>query len=385
MNQSLPTIIVIGYSRPDSLTRLLGSLRSAQYPQGNVRLIISLDNSGMLEPLQVASAFEWPHGDKRIIAHQTRLGLRNHVLSCGDLSEEYGDILVLEDDLFVSPFFYQFTYEALRFYAEDEAIAGISLYSQQFNQTANLPFMPVDNGDADAYFMQLAASWGQAWSRQQWQAFRQWLEEHGTDISAVPDIPPDIRGWPESSWLKLHNAYIIARNKFFVYPYRSLSTNFGDPGQHFNIASSRFQVPLQQLNMTYHFKPLASSLAVYDAFCEILPKSIKQQNPLLADYDFSVNLYGCKQHANGLQLARTNARGLHNFSLSMKPMELSVMHNVQGEGIGLIPPQVAGDYASSAEAEYGMYRFFYKFPSPRIIFSGLVERLQLMVNRSGSR
>lgn len=385
MTPSLPTIIVIGYNRPASLSRLLGSLRNAHFPAGNVRLIISLDNSGMLEPLEVAKAFEWPHGDKRIIAHETRLGLRNHVLSCGDLTEEYGDVLVLEDDLFVSPFFYEYTSAALDFYAEDPAIAGISLYSQQFNQTANLPFMPVDNGDADVYFMQLAASWGQAWSRRQWLGFRQWMQEHGTDISNIANIPADILSWPDSSWLKLYNAYIISRNKFFVYPYRSLTTNFGDPGQHFNIASSRFQVPVQQRSMTHQFVPLGASLAIYDAFCEISPESIKMQNPLLADYDFTVNLYGCKHHNDGLQLARSNRQGLHNFSLSMKPMELSVMHNVEGEGISLIEPSSATSYASSAEAEYGMYRFFYKFPSPRIILSGLLERVQLIVSRSGSR
>lgn len=385
MTQSLPTIIVIGYNRPDSLARLLGSLRNAHYPQGNVRLVISLDNSGVLGPRQVADAFEWPHGDKRIIAHEKRLGLRDHVLSCGDLTEEYGEVLVLEDDLLVSPFFYHYTSAALDFYAEDQTLAGISLYSQQFNQTANLPFMPVDNGDADIYFMQLAASWGQAWSRQQWLGFRQWMQAHGTDITDMQSIPADIRSWPESSWLKLYNAYIIDQNKYFVYPYRSLTTNFGDPGQHFNIASSRFQVPVQQRSMAYRFTPLAGSLAIYDAYCEILPESIKQQNPLLADYDFTVNLYGCKQHAKGLQLTRTNAPGLHNFSLSMKPMELSVMHNLQGEGIGLIEPTMASNYASSAAAEYGMYRFFYKFPSPRIILSGLVERVQLLAGRFGSR
>jgi hypothetical protein len=385
MTQSLPTIIVIGYNRADSLTRLLGSLRTANYPPGNVRLVISLDNSGMLAPLQVADAFDWPYGDKRIIAHETRLGLRNHVLSCGDLTEEYGDVMVLEDDLFVSPFFYHYTSAALDFYAEDRSLAGISLYSQQFNQTASLPFMPVDNGGVDIYFMQLAASWGQAWTRQHWLGFRQWMQEHGTDITDVENIPADIRSWPESSWLKLFNAYIIDQNKFFVYPYLSLTTNFGDPGQHFKIASSRYQVPVQQRSMTYRFTSLGESLAIYDAFCEILPESIKQQNPLLANYDFTVNLYGRKPHAKGLQLTRTNAQGLLNFSLSMKPMELSVMHNLQGEGIGLIESAMAGNYASSAAAEYRMYRFFYKFPSPRIILSGLVERAQLLSSRFGSR
>ena len=233
--------------------------------------------------------------------------------------------------------------------------------------------------------MQLAASWGQAWSRQQWLGFRQWMEEHGTDITKVANIPTDILSWPDSSWLKLYNAYIIATNKFFVYPYRSLTTNFGDPGQHFNIASSRFQVPVQQRSMTHQFVPLAGSLAVYDGFCGISPASIKMQNPLLAGYDFIVNLYGCKHHAEGLQLARSNRQGVRNFSLSMKPMELSVMHNVEGQGISLIEQSGPTSYASSAEAEYAMYRFFYKFPSPRIILSGLLERVQLIVSRFGSR
>lgn len=386
MNSNLPTIIVIGYNRPDSLLRLLGSLRKAHYPPGNVRLVISLDNSGMDEPRQAAEAFDWPFGEKRVIAHQQRLGLRNHVLSCGDLTEEYGEVIVLEDDLFVSPFFYEYTSRALTFYAEDPLVAGISLYGHQFNQTANLPFMPVDNGNADVYFMQLAASWGQAWSRSHWIGFRHWLEQHGTDISDVDDIPHDIRGWPESSWLKLYNAYIITLDKFFVYPYRSLTTNFGDPGQHFHIASSRFQVPIQQRSMDYRFITLQDSLAVYDAYCEVLPSSLKKQNPRLAGYDFTVNLYGCKERTSGLQLTRTAQQGLLNFSLSMKPMELSAMHDLEGEGIALVESaDLDGASLNTPKSEYDMYRFFYKFPSPQVILLGFRERLQILLRSSRSK
>ncbi|UUD63782.1 glycosyltransferase [Pseudomonas seleniipraecipitans] len=383
MTAPLPTIVVIGYNRPKSLSRLLGSLIKARYPEGDIRLVISLDNSGNPEPRKVAEAFDWPHGEKRIIAHPERLGLRQHVLSCGDLTEQYGDVIILEDDLFVSPFFYEYTSRALQAYADDAGVAGISLYSVQFNQTANLPFTPIDDGDSAVHFIQMAASWGQAWSRQHWQGFRQWLASNGTDISHIEGIPADIRGWPESSWLKLFTAYIISHDLYFVYPFRSLSTNFGDPGQHFNIASSRFQVPIQQQPIDYQFAKRENSVSIYDAFCELLPACVKRQNPVLADYDFTVNLYGCKTCRSGLQLTRTEARGLHNFSLSMKPMELSILHNIEGEGLALIDSaDIDGASLSRPKTEYDIYRFFYKFPSVRIILFGVMERLQLLFKRA---
>ncbi|MCJ0975112.1 glycosyltransferase [Pseudomonas sp. PS1] len=385
MTANLPTIVVIGYNRPKSLSRLLASLSKAHYPAGDIRLVISLDNSGTLEPLRVAEAYEWPHGEKRVIHREKRMGLRNHVLACGDLTEEYGDVLVLEDDLFVSPHFYEYTSRALTFYADEPRVAGISLYSQQFNQTANLPFTPIDDGNAHVHFMQLAASWGQAWSRAHWRGFRQWLEGNGTDISRIEGIPGDIRSWPESSWLKLYNAYIISRDLYFVYPYRSLTTNFGDPGEHFYIASSRFQVPIQQQRIDYHFPRFDDSLAVYDAFCELSPNTLKRLNPKLAQHDFTVNLFGCKPCRSGLQLTRTSKPGLYGFSLSMKPMELSVLHDVEGEGIALIDTaEVDPATLNAPRTQYDTYRFFYKFPSVPVICVGFIERLQMAIRSARS-
>lgn len=37
---------------------------------------------------------------------------------------------------------------------------------------------------------------------------------------------------------------MIEKNKYFVYPYNSFSTKFGDIGTHFKRRSHRFQVPL---------------------------------------------------------------------------------------------------------------------------------------------
>ncbi|WP_093395351.1 glycosyltransferase family protein [Halopseudomonas xinjiangensis] len=384
MTSATPTIIVVGYNRPDSLRRLLGSLIKGHYPPGNVRLVISLDASNTPEPRKVAEAFDWPFGEKRIVAGDERKGLRKHVLSCGDLTEEYGDVIVLEDDLYVSPYFYEYATRALAYYADAEDVAGVSLYSLNFCQTANLPFIPVDNGNSDVYFLQLAASWGQAWSAKHWRGFRQWLAANGTDISNIRNIPPDVRAWPESSWLKLYNAYIIDQNKFFVYPYCALSTNFGDPGQHFTMASSRFQVAVQQQSKEHRFTSLEDSLAVYDAYCELLPRSIKRRNPKLANHEFVVNLYGHKQPPAGLQLTRTSQRGVLNFEFSMKPMELSVLNDIEGQGIALIDTSELDTQAqNSAQTEYDLYRFFYKFPSLKVIGFGIKEKIKLAL--SGAR
>ena len=89
-----PAIVVVGFDRPVELARLLRSLSCGSYPDGEaVPLIISLDGGGSTAIRALADAFEWPHGPLRVIAHQSQLGLREHILACGDLSLEYGSVI----------------------------------------------------------------------------------------------------------------------------------------------------------------------------------------------------------------------------------------------------------------------------------------------------
>ena len=61
------------------------------------------------------------------------------MLQCGDISYEYGSVIVLEDDLFVSPFFYKYAVEAQEFYRDDNRIGGISLYNQPRQEAEDGP------------------------------------------------------------------------------------------------------------------------------------------------------------------------------------------------------------------------------------------------------
>lgn len=39
-------------------------------------------------------------------------------------------------------------------------------------------------------------------------------------------LPQNLFTWSEKSWLKFHDRYCIETNRYFVYPYVSLSTNY---------------------------------------------------------------------------------------------------------------------------------------------------------------
>ena len=83
-----PAIVVVSYNRPNSLRRLLNSVKSAVYHSNDIRLIISVDyqdSHNHNEVVQLANEFDWVYGEKKIIEHKENLGLKAHVLSCGDL------------------------------------------------------------------------------------------------------------------------------------------------------------------------------------------------------------------------------------------------------------------------------------------------------------
>lgn len=329
-------IIVVTYNRPDSLRRLLGSLASARYP-GPVRLVISIDGGGDEQTVAVSNEFLWSHGEKEVIKHPKNLGLKAHILSCAAKTSSCDGVIILEDDLFVSPFFYDFTIKAAEFYKTDRRIAGISLYSHCYNETAQFPFIPGLDG-SDIFFMQYASSWGQFWSRNQWEDFVTWESAvHSENII----LPHNIALWPESSWKKSFIRYLVATSRFFVYPRQSLTTNFNETGQHQVHKEYFLQRPLLQAQKEFSFRKLDDSLAVYDSYNEILAACLKRQNPLLTGINFETDLYGMKE-PGGLtaEYVLTSGKGkgaVMSFGRELKPMEANIIFNIPGNHFHMLP------------------------------------------------
>ena len=113
-------IVAVGYNRPDSMEQLLNTVVKADYANDKVDLIVSIDKGEKQnEIVKVAEKVEWLFGNKIIRAFPERQGLRKHIIQCGDLTEKYDAVVVLEDDLNVSEYFYTYVKQTLSFYEED--------------------------------------------------------------------------------------------------------------------------------------------------------------------------------------------------------------------------------------------------------------------------
>jgi hypothetical protein len=330
-----PIIVIVAYNRASSLDRLLKSLKKAKYPKDGADLFISIDQGNTnLDVLEKARDFAWPYGKKTVDYQESNLGLRKHILKCMTHVQGYCGLIMLEDDLFVSPEFYLFTKDALKFIGKDENIAGVSLYKHEYNVHKTQNFLNVNDG-FDNWFFQFASSWGQAWTKEQIDAFLAWYKTN-TSITSLEEIPKYVREWSDKSWLKYFIAYTVLHKKYFLYPSVSLTTNFGEQGSHMSTNTAQYQVPLViEKQRPFHFSSLTTSMAIYDSFFE---------NETLHSYlnlkknELTVDLYGYKEIYTKRFILTTKLMDFEivkTFGKKLKPHDLNIIFNVPGKDIFL--------------------------------------------------
>lgn len=329
------TIIAVGYNRAKPLQRLLNCINQADYcGDSNIRLIISLDRANNCEEMKaIADAFEWKHGEKEVILHPKRLGLREHFLFCGDLTQKYGSIVFLEDDVYALPGFYKFAKACVEKYENDDRLVGASLYSLRYSETAHRPFTPLNDG-TDVYFAQLM-SWAPVYFPKQWKAFREWYNAEPKPMKDISWLPDNVRQWKMTSFKKYHIKYTITQKKFFVYPQVSFTTNFAEAGQHYTADNDNLQVPLiiNQIGQ-YRLPDFDDSKSVYDAFLEMMPACLKKHCPQLEELDFDIDLYGNKRKENMTAPYCITAKRVRNavqrWGCKTVPQETNIMLDVPG-------------------------------------------------------
>lgn len=333
MKKGTITLVVVGYNRPDSIRRILASLERADYDYEDIRLVVSIDHSGVDEVAEAARESSWTHGPKEVLYHPERLGLRKHIIACGDMTEKYGAVMILEDDLLVSPDFYNYAMQMLERYGEDPRIAGISLNTKRELLESPYPFFPLHTG-YDVYFQQFASSWGQVWNRRMWADFKAWYEKN-QPLPENVNVPLTVLHYPETSWAKFYQSYVVDQNKFYVFSYESLTTNFGDAGEHFSHNSSAFQSVLFYGKKQYRMPEFEDGVK-YDIYGE--PIGLGKVLGVAED-ELTCDFWGRKQPASYRRYLLTCCsrpyRIVKQFSMSMKPMELNVLEQIPGKEITL--------------------------------------------------
>lgn len=354
-------IILVCFNRIEGLKRLIKSLECVDYNnRTDITLIFSIDNSGASDVEDFAKNYKWNYGRKIIRTFKERQGLKKHILQCGDYTEDYDIVTVLEDDIVISNSFYNYAYTAAEFYWDDDNIAGISLYNFEKNWLKWIyRFEPMKN-DYDVYFLKVAQSWGQVWTKKKWSLFKEWYRDNSTFLKS-DDIPEYLNEWPESSWLKYHDRYCIEKNKFFVYPYYSLSTNCSDAGVHATHSVNDYQVELQMDKKKYNFPFFNKESIIYDEYMNrvFLGKYLK-----IDDKELTIDFYGNKREKDRKRYLLTTKnlsyKIIKEFSLSLRPIELSIILNFEGKGIFLYDTFEIGTHKLQKNNIFNLMNYFFR-------------------------
>lgn len=340
-----PAIIVIAYNRIDSLNRLLHSIESADYPKDtDVKLIISIDrakDNSNVNVKEAAEKFLWSHGDKQVVYREENYGLKKHVLTCGGYSNEYGSVILLEDDLYVSPSYYLYARATLDFSEGKDKIGGISLYDHRLNVHVREPFAALNDG-SDNWYFQFASSWGQAFSSDQWNGFWNWFKENdGKDLKDY-NMPANVSGWSDKSWLKYYIKYLIETDRYFLYPSISYTTNFAEEGTHARESNCDLQVPLcgRKSDGLFVFRELNESQSVYDAFFENvrLKSVIGRQLDNKSDAEIMIDLYGYRSNAIDagtidmlLSPLSLPYKVVKSYGRKLRPADANIFDDIEGK------------------------------------------------------
>ena len=332
-NKDKIAVVVVGYNRIKSIRRLMNSLLRAEYPSHDIPLVISIDCSNDFELYDYVQNIEWPYGDKYVNIQEERLGLKRHIYQCGDLTNYFKAIILLEDDLAVSPYFYQYTQTTLDRYGDESTIAQISLYKNEMNGYVGLPFDNLQNG-SDVFLMQDVSTWGECWNSRMWNEFKEWRDSHDDAYLGDVDMPIQIKQWTKA-WSKYYNAYVVDTNKYVLYPNVAVTTNFSDAGVHGGDNNAIVQVNLLQESFEYRL-PEINKLARYDIYFN---------NESLYDWlnidrgDLCLDIYGFNRPLNKRRYLLSSKKHSYavkkSFALNLRPIELNVKMNISGNGLYL--------------------------------------------------
>lgn len=378
--------LAIGYNRIPGMLRALKSLEDAYYAEDTMDLIISVDNCGYDAVAEAARAFHWSHGEKIVRTFSERQGLRKHILSCGDFLEEYDALVVLEDDIVVSPAYYEYMKQAVAFYKDNSDIAGIALFSRDLSGCLK-PFTP-EASAYDVYYMQYPQSWGQIWMKNQWFAFREWYEEHKDDDLDSVYYPKSMSDYPATSWAKYHGKYCVDCDKYFVYPYHALSTCYADVGAHTQEMDLFAQVPmLYQLGKQYRLCDDKEKMTVYDVFFERMGMERYLDLP---EGSLWMDLYGARTRYEGKRyLLSTKSLPYHlmkSFGLLLRPHECNIKMGIEGSAIHLYDLEQPTEKPAAGINIYNFIEYYYKLRlTKRQLMAYFRNRIKSLLNKIRKR
>ncbi|MBF0123430.1 MAG: glycosyltransferase [Candidatus Omnitrophica bacterium] len=162
----LAPIVLFAYNRPWHIRQTVEALQKNDLAAESDLIIFSdgpKDEQTRLQVEEVGGYLKTIAGFKRIEIREQKenRGLANSIIAgVTKVVNEYGRVIVLEDDLVTSPFFLRYMNDALTIYRDESKVSSIHGY--RFPMKVNLP---------ETYFLRGADCWGWATWKRGWEVF----------------------------------------------------------------------------------------------------------------------------------------------------------------------------------------------------------------------
>lgn len=237
--QALAPIALFVYNRPKHTERTIKFLQQNLLAPDS-RLYIFSDgpknNSDEEQVNEVRNFIKTVDGFKsvKVIESKTNKGLANSVIEgVTQLNNNYGQVIVFEDDLVSSPHTLTYFNEALNRYRNDDKVMHIGAYMYHLKDS-NLP---------ESFFYRAATSWGWATWQSAWQHFEPNIDKliAQFDRQKISEFAiegtmnfwkqmQDFKKGKNNSWAIRWYASIFLRGGLTLNPSQSLVNNIGHDG-----------------------------------------------------------------------------------------------------------------------------------------------------------
>ncbi len=187
-----------------------------------------------------------------------------------EVVNQYGHIIVLEDDIVVSPYFLDYMNKALDMYEKDERIMHINGWLPAFSPLTS-----------SSFFSSVMSCWGWATWKNSWQFFKRDSEYFIKTLSKKQRFTLNINNSSDSfkdivrnqsgeisTWAVFWHASILVKKGLCLSPSMSLTNNIGTDGSgnNFSFSTSKYNTPLSTEPITFFPKKIENSEDLFLAY-----------------------------------------------------------------------------------------------------------------------
>ncbi|MDC0465113.1 glycosyltransferase [Pseudomonadales bacterium] len=250
-------IVVIGFNRPEHLRRTLDALaKCIGFKNSKVLIFLDgprdhIDEALCKKVKSVCEKFSWDKPNVKLKVRNQNLGLAKNITNAiTEVISKYKKIIVLEDDLIVSPVFIEFMNLGLQKYEKNSKIWHLSGWS---------PELPV--ATEDIYCSEKMFCWGWATWSDKWEYYskdtNRMISEWNPKAIHQFNYESTANHWNQilfnhlnitNTWAVFWAASIFDNNGLCVNPKKSLVKNIGFDGSGMNFLSG-YQKQIDQLVM----------------------------------------------------------------------------------------------------------------------------------------